>query len=204
MDRKNHDFFLIKLTDLSNSGELIEHLQNYDPFFRQNIKEMIKGHFYYSRLNNGTCYLFVPSFVTTENETSPVYLIRFRKRVSRTQFEALRTSDVCVIDWDNYSDKLVSWIRKEGIHATFGLVSAHFDLQVERATATDGAHCIASRMKVLREQKCLTTQQVARALRCSVTRVTQWESGLVIPNSLQIVKLAKEYSTTVEYLVNGI
>jgi len=60
---------------------------------------------------------------------------------------------------------------------------------------------IAERLKILRKNNELTQDSISKYLDIHRTTVTQYESGEVIPTTLNILKLAKLYNVTTDYIL---
>lgn len=60
---------------------------------------------------------------------------------------------------------------------------------------------IAERLKILRKNNDLTQDNISKYLDIHRTTVTQYESGEIIPTTQNIIKLAKLYNVTTDYIL---
>lgn len=60
---------------------------------------------------------------------------------------------------------------------------------------------IAERLKILRKNNDLTQDNISKYLDIHRTTVTQYESGEIIPTTQNVIKLAKLYNVTTDYIL---
>ncbi|MGN1200700.1 MAG: helix-turn-helix domain-containing protein [Candidatus Caccovivens sp.] len=59
---------------------------------------------------------------------------------------------------------------------------------------------LAERLKELRQEKNLTTFQLSKLIGCSDASISRWENEIRTPNAEVLVKFAKFYNVSTDYL----
>jgi transcriptional regulator with XRE-family HTH domain len=72
--------------------------------------------------------------------------------------------------------------------------------QFRALRAIDG---FSNRLRALRLQHGQTQKDVAEAVQCTITAVSQWELGRCEPSLESLVLLAVHFDTTLDWLIRG-
>ncbi len=59
---------------------------------------------------------------------------------------------------------------------------------------------LAERLRELRQEQNLTTLQLSKLIGCSDASISRWENEIRTPNAEALVKFAKFYKVSIDYL----